>query len=194
MVSGLKKQLRQQALAARGQGGDDEAVTRHLLEVLVPHRGKVLAGYWPMRDEADPRPAISAHDGPVCLPVVTGPARPLEFRAFDGRLEAGSFGTSHPPADSPVMQPQVLIVPLAGFDREGHRLGYGGGFYDRTLEILRTSGPVVAIGLAYAVQEIRSIPVEPTDQSLDMIVTDQGVILPQPQNSQVNPDGTKSQS
>jgi len=175
-----KAALRRAALAARGQGGDDAALTRGLVEALAPHRGRVLAGYWPMRDEADPRPAMAAHEGPVCLPVVTGPARPLEFRAWDGRLEPGRFGTSHPPADSPVLVPEVLIVPLAGFDRAGHRLGYGGGFYDRTLAALRARGPVTAIGFAYAVQEIRAIPAEPTDQPLDLIVTDDGILLPQP--------------
>ncbi|WP_287884769.1 5-formyltetrahydrofolate cyclo-ligase [Paracoccus sp. (in: a-proteobacteria)] len=189
----LKSALRRQALAARGRGGDDAALTRHLIAALAPHRGKVLAGYWPMRGEADPRPAMAAHEGPVCLPVVTGPARPLEFRAYDGRLEPGRFGTSHPPADSPVLVPEVLIVPLAGFDRAGHRLGYGGGFYDRTLAGLRAQRPVAAIGLAYAVQEIRAIPAEATDQPLDLIVTDRGVIMPQPEKTQGANMGTKLQ-
>ncbi|CAM3077272.1 5-formyltetrahydrofolate cyclo-ligase [Paracoccus aminovorans] len=182
MDTDLKSALRQQALAARAAGGDAAELTRRLIAALAPHRGKVLAGYWPMRDEADPRPAMEAHDGPVCLPVVTGPARPLLFRTADGRLEPGGFGTSHPPADSAELRPEVLIVPLAGFDRTGNRLGYGGGFYDRTLESLRAAGPVLAIGLAYAVQEIRAIPAEPTDQVLDMIVTDREVILPQAEN------------
>uniref|UniRef100_UPI0028A6915F 5-formyltetrahydrofolate cyclo-ligase n=1 Tax=Paracoccus sp. TaxID=267 RepID=UPI0028A6915F len=144
-------------------------------------------------DEADPRPAMAAHDGPVCLPVVTGPARPLEFRLHDGRLEPGRFGTSHPPADSPVLRPEVLIVPLAGFDLAGHRLGYGGGFYDRTLDALRSMGPVTAIGLAYAVQEIRTIPAEETDQPLDLIVTDKGVIQPLLKKSLDASTGTNTQ-
>ena len=177
-----KAELRRAALAARGQGGDAAALTRNLIAALAPHAGQTLAGYWPMRDEADPRPAMAAHDGPVCLPVVLGPARPLVFRRYDGRLEPGGFGTSHPPADSPELRPEVLIVPLAGFDRQGNRLGYGGGFYDRTLELLRAGGPVVAVGLAYAVQEIRAIPVEPTDQLLDIIVTDRELILPVAKN------------
>ncbi|UFM63680.1 5-formyltetrahydrofolate cyclo-ligase [Paracoccus sp. MA] len=189
----MKAALRQQALVARVQGGDDAALTRNLTAALAPHRGKVLAGYWPMRGEADPHPAMAIHDGPVCLPVVIGPAQPLEFRAWDGRLEPGRFGTSHPPADSPVLRPEVLIVPLAGFDRAGHRLGYGGGFYDRTLAQLRAGAPVVAIGLAYAVQEIRAIPAEPTDQPLDLIVTDGGVILPQPEKSHCASLGTNLQ-
>ncbi len=173
----MKNDLRQQALAARLQGGDDAALTRNLIAALEPHRGKVLAGYWPMRGEADPRPAMAAHDGLVCLPVVLGPARPLVFRQYDGRLEGGSFGTSHPPEDAPELTPQVLIVPLAGFDRAGHRLGYGGGFYDRTLQVLRAAGPVVAMGFAYGVQEIRAIPAELTDQPLNLIVTDREILL-----------------
>lgn len=179
----MKAELRRAALAARGQGGDAAALTRNLIAALAPHAGKVLAGYWPMRDEADPRPAMAAHDGPICLPVVLGPARPLIFRRFDGRLEPGGFGTSHPPADSSELRPEVLIVPLAGFDRAGNRLGYGGGFYDRTLAELRALGPVTAIGFAYSVQEIDKIPVEPTDAPLDLVVTDRDVIVTQAKKS-----------
>ncbi len=178
MDADLKSELRLRALAARAQGGDDAALTRNLREVLEPHAGKVLAGYWPMRGEADPRPAMDAHAGPVCLPVVTGPARPLVFRRHDGRLEGGTFGTSHPPEDAPVLVPQVLIVPLAGFDLVGNRLGYGGGFYDRTLEVLRRDGEVLAVGFAYDTQEVPPIPAEPTDQPLDLVVTDRRILVP----------------
>lgn len=179
MDADLKQELRRQVLAARAAGGDGAAMTRHLIAALAPHRGKVLAGYWPMRGEADPRPAMAAHEGPVCLPVVLAPATPLVFRQWDGRLEPGPHGTSHPPPDMPELRPDVLIVPLAGFDRRGHRLGYGGGFYDRTLQELRARGPVLALGFAFDVQEIRAIPAQETDQPLDMIVTDRGTILPQ---------------
>ena len=174
----MKEALRRQALAARARGGDDAALTRNLIAALAPWRSKVLAGYWPIRGEADPRPAMAAHQGPVCLPVVAGPARPLLFRAYDGRLETGRFDTRHPPADSPELVPEVLIVPLAGFDRAGGRLGYGGGFYDRTLEKLRAGGQIAAVGFAYAVQEIPLIPVEVTDQPLDLIVTDREIFRP----------------
>lgn len=175
----MKADLRRQALAARAQAGDAAALTRHLADALAPFAGSVVAGYWPIRDEADPRPAMARHDGPLCLPVVLKRDTPLEFRAWDGTdatLEPGSFGTSHPRAAQPVLRPQVVIVPLAGFDRHGNRLGYGGGFYDRTLALLRAEGPVTAIGFAYAVQELPLIPVEPTDQPLDLIVTDRGVL------------------
>ncbi|UXU80675.1 MULTISPECIES: 5-formyltetrahydrofolate cyclo-ligase [unclassified Paracoccus (in: a-proteobacteria)] len=176
----VKHALRRQALQARERGGDAHALSQNLREVLAPWSGQVLAGYWPMRGEADPRPAMTAHDGPVCLPVVTAPAQPLIFRRYDGRLEVGRYDTRHPPPDAPELRPQVLIVPLAGFDRNGARLGYGGGFYDRTLAQLRAAGPTTAIGLAFAGQEIRLIPTEPTDQPLDMIVTDREIITPSP--------------
>lgn len=174
-----KSALRRQALAARAQGGNAAALTRHLMQVLAPCDGQILAGYWPIRDEADPREAMREHSGALCLPVVLGPAQPLIFRKWEGGeagLVAGSFGTCHP---DPVMEelvPQVLLVPLAGFDRAGNRLGYGGGFYDRTLEGLRRNGPVLAIGCAFSVQELPLIPVEATDQPLDIIVTDDAIL------------------
>lgn len=174
-----KPALRARALAARAAGGDGDALTRHLIAALAPHRGKVLSGYWPMRSEADPRPAMAAHDGPLCLPVVPGKAVPLVFRAWQGEaLVPGPFGTLHPADSQPVLVPQVLIVPLAGFDARGNRIGYGGGYYDRTLQLLRETAPVTAIGLAFAVQELPNIPAEPFDQPLDVIVTDRGPVHP----------------
>lgn len=174
-----KAALRLRALTARAAGGDQGALDHHLIAALAPHAGAILAGYWPMRGEADPRRAMAAHDGPTALPVVSGPARPLIFRQWrGGALEAGPFGTSHPPDSAAVLTPRVLIVPLAGFDARGNRLGYGGGFYDRTLELLRESGPVTAIGLAFSCQRLPDIPAEVTDQPLDLIVTEDGPLIP----------------
>ncbi|MDO5704707.1 MAG: 5-formyltetrahydrofolate cyclo-ligase [Paracoccus sp. (in: a-proteobacteria)] len=173
-----KAALRRAALAARG--GDDAAAARRLRAVLVPFAGRVLAGYWPMRGEADPLPAMAAHDGPCCLPVVPGRDVPLIFRAWKpgGPLDAGPLGTRHPPESAPVLTPQVLIVPLAAFDAAGHRIGYGGGYYDRTLAGLRAAGPVTAIGFAFSGQQIARVPIGPFDQPLDLIVTDQATIRP----------------
>lgn len=176
-----KSQLRQQALLARQQGGNAEQLSAHLYGVLLPQPAGVIAGYWPIRDEADPRPALLRLNRPLCLPAVIKAGQPLEFRHWDGTadgLEAGAYGTAHPGADQRVEIPKIVIVPLAGFDRQGGRLGYGGGFYDRSLERLRASGPVLAIGLAYGVQELPLVPVEPTDQALDLIVTDREIIQP----------------
>ena len=175
-----KAELRAQALAARGQGGDGAALSARLSAALAPFAGRVLAGYWPMRGEADPRPAMAAHAGPLCLPVVQGRARPLIFRAWapGDPLEPGPLGTDHPAESAAELRPDVLIVPLAGFDRSGHRLGYGGGYYDRTLEALRAQGPVTAIGLAFAVQELPDLPAGPFDQPLDLLVTEAETIRP----------------
>ena len=92
-------------------------------------------------------------------------------------MEEGPFGAMIPAAGGWIV-PEILIVPLVAFDRKGGRLGYGGGFYDRTLAELRASGPVLAIGFAFAAQEAEDLPLEPTDQPLDLIVTEAGVIEP----------------
>lgn len=180
MTADQKAALRRQALEKRlCEGGDQEALSRHLIAALAPHLKRVLAGYWPMRGEADPRPAMACHQGPVVLPVVTGRGVPLIFRHWQGgALEDGPFGTSHPGEDATPMTPEVLIVPLAAFDRQGNRLGYGGGYYDRTLQLLRRDRPVTAIGLAFACQELPVIPAESFDQPLDLIVTDRGNLTP----------------
>ena len=129
-----------------------------------------------MRGEADPRPAMEAHDGPLCLPVVPGRGQPLVFRLWRGEaLVPGSFGTSHPPDSAPEVTPEVLIVPLVAFDGGLNRLGYGGGYYDRTLAGLRAAGPVTAIGLAWAVQELPLLPTDRHDQLLDLVVNDRGI-------------------
>lgn len=178
-----KPALRAQALAARAAGGDAAALDRHLRAALAPHAGAALAGYWPIRDEADPRPAMRAHDGPLLLPVVTARDHPLTFRLWRGEpLEPGPLGTAHPPARCPEGLPRVVIVPLAGYDAAGHRLGYGGGFYDRTLQALRARGPVTAIGLAFACQQVGAIPAGPHDQRLDLVVTDRGIVTPVAKN------------
>lgn len=176
-----KAALRVAALAARAErGGDQAAAATRLRGVLVPFAGQVLAGYWPMRGEADPLPAMATHDGPCCLPVVPGRDTPLIFRAWapGAPLDAGPFGTRHPRGSAAVLVPQALIVPLAAFDAAGHRIGYGGGYYDRTLAALRAAGPVTAIGFAFASQQIARVPSGPFDQQLDLVVTDQDTFRP----------------
>lgn len=159
--------------------GDRGAGAARLAEVLAPEAGKVLAGYMAMRTEIDPTPAMAAHRGPVCVPVIQGKGLALRFRAWrpDAPMVEGEFGALVP-ASGNWLVPEVLIVPLVAFDRRGYRLGYGGGFYDRTLEHLRAEGPAFAIGFAWAAQEDEGLPVEPTDQRLDLIVTEREVIRP----------------
>lgn len=161
---------------AAGQGS-----AGRLSSVLAGYRGVPLAGYMAMRTEIDPSPAMAeaAAHGPVCVPVIIGPGQPLRFREWwpGCAMVAGEFGAAIP-AGGGWIEPEILIVPLVAFDREGGRLGYGGGFYDRTLEMLRALRPTLAIGFAYGGQVDDDLPLEPTDQKLDLIVTENEIIEP----------------
>jgi 5-formyltetrahydrofolate cyclo-ligase len=132
-----------------------------------------------MRTEIDPTAAMeeAAAHGIVGVPVIIGKGQALKFRTWepDCKMVKGDFGALIPAAGD-WMEPEILIVPLVAFDRKGGRLGYGGGFYDRTLEMLRAKRPTLAIGFAYAGQEADDLPLEATDQPLDMIVTENGVL------------------
>lgn len=160
------------AAFAAGQGQAAEL----LADVLAAYRGQPLAGYMPMRTEIDPLPAMAAHAGLVGVPVIIAAATPLRFREWSPgcAMAEGAF-KAFIPVDGAWITPQVLIVPLLAFDARGYRLGYGGGFYDRTLQGLRMSGPVVAIGFAFAAQEVDEVPIDATDERLDMVVTETGV-------------------
>lgn len=151
----------------------------HLSGVLAGYRGVPLAGYMPIRTEIDPRPAMeeAAAYGPVGVPVITGEGQPLLFSRWepDMPMVDGPFGAKIPEQGN-YFEPEIVIVPLVAFDRAGGRLGYGGGFYDRTLEGLRERWTVMAIGFAFATQEASDLPLEATDQKLDFIVTEKGVI------------------
>ena len=174
----LKAEARAAAFVARkaafqrGQGQAAEI----LADVLAAHRGKVLAGYMPMRTEIDPLAAMAAHEGPVGVPVILGPGQALKFREWSPgcAMEEGAF-KAHIPVEGAWVEPEVVIVPLVAFDARGFRLGYGGGFYDRTLEGLRAKRPTIAVGFAFDAQEMAQVPIEDTDQKLDFIVTETGV-------------------
>lgn len=177
-LAGEKDAARQAGFARRKAAhgaGLSERLTAALEAALRPYRGRPLAGYMPIRTEADPRDVMAGWDAPVGVPVIQGPGQPLVFHIWtpDAEMSDGPFGAAKPAA-ARSMVPEVLIVPLVAFDRNGFRLGYGGGFYDRTLERLRARGPVVAVGFAFAAQEAESLPIEPTDQPLDLIVTEAG--------------------
>jgi 5-formyltetrahydrofolate cyclo-ligase len=175
----IKAQARKDAFATRkvafaaGQGRAAEL----LADFLSRYRGKALASYMPMRTEIDPLAAMAAHDGPVGVPVIIGKRQPLRFREWSPGcpMVAGEFGALIP-AEGAWIDPDVLIVPLLAFDRRGYRLGYGGGFYDRTLEGLRARRPRLAVGFAFAAQEVADVPIEPTDQRLDAILTEAGPV------------------
>ncbi|MFA3918136.1 5-formyltetrahydrofolate cyclo-ligase [Ruegeria hyattellae] len=150
-----------------------------LSEVLAGYRGVPLSGYMPIRTEIDPLPSMAeaAAHGPVGVPVIQGAGQALRFSRWvpDGPLRDGPFGAKVPLEDD-YFDPEILIVPLVAFDAKGGRLGYGGGFYDRTLEGLRAKRATLAIGFAFDAQEADGLPLEPTDQPLDMLVTESRVL------------------
>jgi 5-formyltetrahydrofolate cyclo-ligase len=141
----------------------------------------VVSVYWPIRSELNTRPLIeslSERGLKVALPILVAVKHPLLFRAFKpgDELAKGPFGLSEPSADKAALEPDIVFAPLAAFDRKGYRLGYGGGLYDATLNAMRAKHPVTAVGVAYAVQEADSIPIEDHDQKLDFIVTERETI------------------
>lgn len=181
----IKAQARTAAFARRkaafgaAQSGPAAAQAAHLSEVLAGYRGVPLSGYMPIRTEIDPRPAMdeAAAHGPVGVPVILGAGQALKFSRWEPgcALKEGPFGAMIPAVDA-YFDPEILIVPLVAFDACGGRLGYGGGFYDRTLEGLRARRATLAIGFAFDAQEAATLPLEPTDQPLDMIVTESRIL------------------
>ena len=171
---------RKAAAAASPQAAT--ALQRQFEAVPRPVASSAVSGYWPIGSEIDPRPLLEdfvAAGLEVGLPVVLGPGQPLQFRRWrpGEALEAAGFGLQEPSAASPALTPRLLLVPLLAFDRAGYRLGYGGGFYDRTLARLRPADPqCLAVGLAYAAQEVEAVPREATDLALDWIVTEREAI------------------
>ena len=179
-MSDIKALARSEAFARRAEAfaaGQGQAA-EILADYLAGQGGKVLSGYMPMRTEIDPLPAMAAHQGAVGVPVIIGKGQALRFREWSpgARMIEGAFKALIP-EEGVWVEPEVLIVPLLAFDARGYRLGYGGGFYDRTLEGLRARGPVLAVGFAFAAQEVAEVPTEPTDQRLDALVTEKGVTI-----------------
>lgn len=177
----IKAAARKAAFARRKAAFDLRApgAAGRLSEVLAGHRGVSMSGYMPIRTEIDPLPAMAEASayGPVGVPVIQGAGQALRFSRWtpEGALKDGPFGARVPEVDD-YFDPEILVVPLVAFDLSGGRLGYGGGFYDRTLEGLRSKRPTLAIGFAFDAQEDESLPLEPTDQPLDMIITESRVL------------------
>ncbi len=140
--------------------------------------GVAVAAYWPVGDEADVLPLFSHLHGMgarCLLPVVDGAGKPLTFRRWSPAqpLDGGPLGTRQPAATAEQGVPAILLVPLLAFDRRGYRLGQGGGYYDRTLPLLRDRGRVEAVGVGYSCQEVETVPFGPTDARLDWVVTEE---------------------
>ena len=174
--------LRRAEAAAFGGLAAAEAVSEWVSKLLdYSPKTTIVAGYWPIGTELDARHTLSHLDliGFGCaLPVVVAKGEPLTFRTWTPQtpMERSGLGILAPAATVPEVDPDVLLVPLLAFDRAGYRLGYGAGFYDRTLERLRRSKHVTAIGIGFADQEVDSVPRDQYDQPLDWLVTERFVL------------------
>jgi 5-formyltetrahydrofolate cyclo-ligase len=181
VLQAAKAAARKLARAKRASLANTEAPERLAAAMLAQHappKGAIIAGYWPMGDEMDPRPlmlALASRGHALALPVTPPRGQPLAFRAWapGAALRPGPMGTSEPVAGEE-LRPDVVLVPLLAFDRAGRRLGYGGGYYDRTLATLPGAK---AIGIAYAGQEMPEVPAGPQDMRLPLIATEDSVIV-----------------
>lgn len=180
----VKKAVRKAGLAARGTLSPVERIEHSLglvefVDELEVEPGSVVAGFWPIRDEIDPRPlmdALAQAGCSLCLPIVIG--NDLEFRLLQkgGPMVPASFGSMAPGPEAEVVHPNFVLVPLSAFDKHCNRIGYGKGFYDRALSELEKLTNLTAVGVAFAVQEVEEVPMEPHDRRLDGILTDRGLL------------------
>jgi 5-formyltetrahydrofolate cyclo-ligase len=177
-----KAELRSAALAKRDALSDEEraaaaeAVAGRGLPFEITN-GTVVSGYSPIRNEIDPAPLMRKLAGlgvRLALPCVNARGQSLTFRAWSpsDRLMLGSLGIPEPSPAAAEVVPDIMLVPLAAFDRLGHRVGYGAGHYDYTFAHLRKAKPVIGIGLAFAAQEIKAVPALAHDVALDYVLTE----------------------
>lgn len=164
------------------------AIAEHPNASLMPHwpderfSGKIIGGYWPIKNEIDTRALLtelSRRGYAIALPAIIADEEPLVFRQWvpGDRLVDGPFKTLEPAPTAPVMRPDVVLVPMLAFNHHGQRVGYGGGFYDRTLSQLRAIKPVFACGIAFSAQRADTIPTDIYDQPLDGVLTEQGFMV-----------------
>lgn len=183
-IRSRKADIRNAALSRRGTLSAQERIEASLAlagrigELDFP-AGAVVSAFWPIRDEIDPRPAmqlLADRGHALCLPAIV--EGELEFRRLDSETELvrAGFGTVEPGPAAPVLSPEVMLVPLAAFDRRGHRIGYGKGYYDRAIANLRRSGDPICIGVAFSIQEVEEVPFEDHDEPLRAIATENAVI------------------
>lgn len=180
-----KKELRAAALVKRQQAfvlhGRDASrrLAAHGLDFLRIKPGQIVSGFAAIKDEIDPAPLmlwLHAEGVKLALPVMVGKGVPLVMRSWTpgDALGSAAWGIAEPLDDKPEVDPDVVLVPLLAFDASGSRLGYGGGFYDRTLARLRRIKPVVAVGLAYDELKVDAVPIESYDERLDWVLTPSG--------------------
>ncbi len=171
---------RREAMPAKARQAAAEAIATRTFPVAVAS-GTIVSGYMPLKSEINPLPLmrkLADAGASFALPVVAGRGKPLIMRAWiwGEPLIAGVWGIREPPPAAPEVDPDILLVPLLAFDRAGYRIGYGAGYYDLTLAHLRAKKPITAVGLAFAAQEIETVPRTAFDAPLDLVLTEAGII------------------
>jgi len=171
---------RRDALPAASRVAAAHAIANRAFPAAVA-AATIVAGFSPMKSEINPVPLmrkLADAGAQLALPAIAGRGRPLIMRAwhFGAPLKAGQWGIREPTPDAPEVAPDILIVPLTCFDRAGHRIGYGAGYYDMTINALRAKKNVVAVGIAYAAQEIERVPATTRDARLDLVLTERETI------------------
>jgi 5-formyltetrahydrofolate cyclo-ligase len=185
-IDAIKAELRREAIARRDampaetRAAAAEAIAARAFPV-VARPGTIVSGFMPIKSEINPLPLMKALTGQgarLALPVIAGRGAPLVMRPWelDEPLDRGQWGIREPKADDAEVEPDILLVPLLAFDRAGHRIGYGAGYYDLTIAALRERKPIIAIGLAFAAQEVPAVPATPRDARLDLVLTEREVI------------------
>jgi 5-formyltetrahydrofolate cyclo-ligase len=185
-IDDLKATLRREALARRDalpaelRTAAAQTIAARPFPIAVPP-GAIVSGFMPMKSEINPLPllrALADAGARLALPAVAGKGKPLIMRAyaFGELLASGVWGIREPRPDAPEVAPDILIVPLLAFDRRGHRIGYGAGYYDMTISALRAKKAIVAAGIAFAAQEIAEVPTTPRDARLDLVLTEHETI------------------
>jgi 5-formyltetrahydrofolate cyclo-ligase len=186
LIDDLKATLRREALARRDALSADvraaaaQSIAARPFPVAVPP-GAIVSGFMPMKSEINPLPLmrkLADAGAGLALPAVAGKGKPLTMRAytFGEPLASGVWGIREPGPDARQVDPDILLVPLLAFDRRGHRIGYGAGYYDMTIAGLRARKTVLAVGIAFAAQEIAQVPTTPRDARLDLVLTENEVI------------------
>ncbi|HWK94008.1 MAG TPA: 5-formyltetrahydrofolate cyclo-ligase [Pseudolabrys sp.] len=185
-ISSQKSTLRAATLAQRDampaaerQAAAEALAARGLPIAVEP--GAIVSGFMPMKTEINPLPLLrklAGEGAKLALPCIDGRGKPLIMRAyqFGDTFKSGQWGIREPMPEAPEVKPDILLVPLVCFDRGGQRIGYGAGYYDRTIANLRAIKPIKTIGIAFAMQEIPQVPATEHDQRLDFVLTEKEII------------------
>jgi len=172
---------RRDALPAEARQAAAETIAARKFPLAVAP-GTIVSGFMPMRSEINPLPLLrklAEAGATLALPVIAGRGKPLVMRAWrwGEPLAEGQWGIRQPKPEAAEVEPDILLVPLLAFDRAGHRIGYGAGYYDLTIAKLRARKPLTAIGLAFAAQEVAAVPAMAHDERLDLVLTENEAIV-----------------